>query len=94
MRVVGRLLLNEFVQAHTDVRSAVLAWLAEMEEAEWVSPLELKARYPSASLVGDNQVVFNLKGNRYRVLTSISFQNQLVYVERIGTHADYDRWQL
>ena len=66
--------------------------MAEAEEAEWDIPLDVKERYPSASIIGGGRVVFNIKGNRYRLDTKISYKNQTVLIKRIGTHAEYDEW--
>lgn len=93
MKVVGRKRLTDFSKAHADVRQHALAWLAEVEAASWRNPHDLKLRYPSASFVGDRRVVFNLRGNRFRLDTKISYTNQEVLIVRVGTHADYDRWE-
>ncbi len=66
------------------------AWLAEIEEASWKTPHELKAQYGTASVVGKNRVVFNLRGVRYRLDVKVSFQLREVLVVRIGTHEEYD----
>lgn len=93
MKVVGRSRLYEFCRRHEDVRAAVDAWLAEVEEAKWKTPHELKAQYGSASVVGKNRIVFNLRGVRYRLDVKVSFQLQEVLVVRIGTHEEYDDWE-
>jgi len=67
MRVVGRTRLEEFASQHADVRAPLDAWLCEVEEADWKSPSDVKARFPSASILGDERIVFNLKGNRFRL---------------------------
>ena len=92
MRVVGRLILERFVEAHVDVGSAVDAWLAEATFANWRTPADIKARYASASFLAGNGVVFNLKGNKYRLDTQVAYQTGVVLVRRIGTHAEYERW--
>jgi mRNA interferase HigB len=92
VRIVGRPVLEQFVQAHADVRSAVDAWLREAMAATWRTPADIKARYASASLLAGNRVIFNLKGNKYRLDAQIAYQTSVVIVKRIGTHAEYDRW--
>lgn len=92
MKVVGRKRLDDFCRRHGNVRGAVDAWLAEVEDTGWETPHGLKGRYPQASLVGDRRVVFNLRGNRYRLDVKVDYQRQLILVVRIGTHADYDDW--
>lgn len=94
MRVIGKKVLYDFAQQHGDVAPQIDVWINEAKDAEWKSPLELKERYPQASILPMNQVVFNLKGNRYRLLTTVSFKTGTVLIERIGTHAQYSRWKL
>ena len=93
MKVAGRNILERFTRAHADVRGQVDAWLCEVEEAEWETPSDIKARYSTASFLADRRVVFNLKGNKYRLDTKISFKNQIVLVIRIGTHTEYSNWK-
>jgi mRNA interferase HigB len=76
---------------HSDASADALAWLAEAKDANWQTPHDLKRRYPSASLIG-RHVVFNLRGNRYRLDVLISYATQVVSIVRAGTHAEYDRW--
>jgi len=92
MKVVGRKELERFTRKHADVRGQINAWLAEVEEAEWDSTTDIKRRYASASFLSNNRVIFNLKGNSYRLDTKVSFKNQIVVVVRIGTHAEYTAW--
>lgn len=94
MRLVGLLLLEEFARRHGDVGSQIDAWVREAEDAEWRSPSEIKARYPSASFLSDNRVIFNLKGNAYRLEVKVSYELQVVLIKRIGTHAEYSKWKL
>ena len=93
MKVLGREILSDFVKRHADVRSQVAAWVAEAEEADWKEPQEVRARYPSVSFIGGNRAVFNLKGTKYRLDTTIAFKTRIVVVERIGTHAEYTKWK-
>lgn len=94
MRIVGREVLHEFILQHADAKTAASAWLAEAEEAEWKNPIDIKIRYPHASVMQGNRVIFNLKGNRYRMEVKVSYQNQIVLIKRAGTHAEYSRWKL
>jgi mRNA interferase HigB len=94
MRIVGREVLHEFLLQHADAKTATNAWLAEAEDAEWKTPMDVKERYPHASILSDNRVIFNLKGNRYRMEVKIGYQNQIVLIKRAGTHAEYSRWEL
>lgn len=94
MRVVGREKLELFAVRHADVRSQIDAWLWEVMEADWESSVDVKSRYRTASFLAENRVVFNLRGNKYRLVAKISYTAQVVFVERVGTHAEYSRWTL
>jgi mRNA interferase HigB len=93
MKVVGRDVLEAFVLKHADARAQVQAWLAEAGDAAWAKPDDVKAKYSSVSFLGDNRVVFNIKGNRYRLDVKINYGAKVVLVKRIGTHAEYDGWK-
>ena len=93
MKLVGRDKLVAFVRRHADARAAVNALTAEVEHAEWKSPHDVVARYPSASVIGGNDVVFNVRGNTYRIHARIAFGAAVVRIVRCGTHAEYDRWK-
>ena len=92
MKVIGRNQLDDFAAQHADVRSQIDAWICEVEDAEWLTPNDIKARFPSASFLPSSRVVFNLKGNHYRLDTKANYKNQIVLIKRIGTHAEYDKW--
>jgi mRNA interferase HigB len=92
MRIVGRELLAQFEKQHADIRGPLSAWTLEAEEANWAGPAEIKARYPSASFLSDNRVIFNIKGNTYRIETKVSYEIAVVLIKRIGTHAEYSKW--
>ncbi len=94
MKVVGKQIAEDFVQAHADLRPQLDVWICEAEEASWQTPQDIKTRYVSASFLADNRVVFNLKGNNYRLVVKISYRAQIVIIEKIGTHADYSKWSL
>ena len=93
MKVVGRESLERFALNHADVRGQIDAWVCDAEEAAWQTPDDIKRRYASASFLANKRVIFNLKGNKYRLDTKISFKNQLVLIMRIGTHAEYSTWE-
>jgi mRNA interferase HigB len=91
VRIVGRDHLTAFCAKHTDCTGWIQAWVAEVERSKWKTPAELKSRYPSASLLGKNVVIFNVKGVRYRLATRVAFNSGVVFVDWAGTHAEYDR---
>ena len=92
MRLVNKPLLEDFKRKHADARSQIDAWICEVEDAQWSGPHDIKSRFPTASFMADNRVVFNLKGNSYRLDVNVAYGNEIVIVKRIGTHTQYDRW--
>jgi mRNA interferase HigB len=92
MRLVGKDLLAQFAKKHADIRGALNAWILEVEEANWTGPADIKARYPTASFLDKNRVIFNIKGNAYRIETKVSYEIIVVLVKRVGTHAEYSKW--
>lgn len=94
MKLLAKKLLHNFKEAHADARSQLDSWEAEIEKAQWTSPHDLKNRYPKASLIGDQHVVFNICGNRYRIWAQISYKNGMILVRNIGTHKEYDSWNI
>ena len=74
-----------------DVKQPLLAWYKEAENADWDTPTTVKSRYPNASVIRNNRVVFNIKGNDYRLVVHINYSYRSVYVRFLGTHAEYDR---
>jgi len=92
MKIVGRQRLHDFTRKHADTRSWISAWVAEVEAANWKSPAELKARYPKASILGEDRYIFDIRGNNYRLQVQVRFQESVILIERLGTHAEYDKW--
>ncbi len=94
MRLLNKKLLFGFKNEHVDARSQIESWEEEIEEAQWDTPHKLKAKYPKASLIRNQHVVFNICGNRYRILVQISYKNGIVFIKKIGTHKEYDNWDM
>lgn len=94
MKVVGSQPLEDFSAGHPDARGRLSAWYQEAERATWGKWADVKARYPTASSLSDNRVVFNIGGNRFRLLVRIAYDLQIVVILKVGTHADYDKWEL
>jgi mRNA interferase HigB len=94
MEVFGKGILSDFKAKHGNARDHADAWLQEAEEAVWDTPHAVKAKYPKASIVGDNQVVFNIVGNRYRFLVKMYYQQNKIIIKWAGTHAAYDRLEI
>lgn len=90
MRIIAKRTLREFWKRHPNAEEPLLAWYREVEQEDWDTPAKVKAKYRSASLVGDSRVVFNIKGNDYRLVVKINYAYRVVYVRFVGTHAEYD----
>ncbi len=93
MRVIALSTLKAFwtdSQAHQDARAPTLAWYREVLKADWANPNELKAQFKNASILKDGRVVFNIGGNKYRIVAWINYPYRVVYVRFIGTHKQYD----
>lgn len=94
MNVVGRQRIEDFCARYPEAAGRLSAWLLEAEHAEWKTPADVKARYGTASFLAENRVVFNIGGNRFRLLVKIAYNTQIAFIEKFGTHADYDTWEL
>lgn len=92
MQVIGRDKLVEFYSKHDDAKNPLEAWYKETEFVKWQNPNELKLRYPKASILSGNQVIFDIKGGSYRLLTHVYYRNQKVIIKKLGTHEEYNRW--
>ena len=90
MRVIKRGALVQFWERHPDARASLESWYAVVRKAVWKSPAELKQVYPSADPVG-RRTVFNIAGNKYRLIARVNYQTQRVFVLFVLTHAEYDR---
>ena len=90
MRIISRRKLSQFWEQRTDAEDALKAWFKEAEHAQWKTTSDIKARYRSADFLKDNRVVFNIKGNRYRLVVKIHYNMQVVYIRFIGTHKEYE----
>ncbi len=91
MRITGRDKLDEFSGTHTDARSWIENWIADAETAKWLTPQDIKRNYASASFLASNIVIFNVKGNRYRLEVRIAYNTGVVVVRWAGTHAEYTK---
>ncbi|RZK10742.1 MAG: type II toxin-antitoxin system HigB family toxin [Flavobacterium sp.] len=91
MRVIAKKILREFWEKHHDCEQQLKSWFQETSKAEWKNSNEIKSEYPSASIIGNDRVVFNIKGNTYRLIVKLNFDYQMVWIRFIGTHAEYDK---
>ncbi len=97
MRIIARRTLREFVESlagqkeQPAVKSALDAWFDEVSKAEWASTADVKRLYATASIVSAERIVFNIKGNDYRLIVSADFEKGIVWIKWLGTHKAYDR---
>ncbi|TVQ51372.1 MAG: type II toxin-antitoxin system HigB family toxin [Saprospirales bacterium] len=91
MKIFSRGTLRDFWEKHRDCEFQLKTWYRETEKSSWKTINELKATYPNASILRDNRIVFNIKGNDYRLIVKFNFEYQLAWIRFIGTHTEYDK---
>jgi len=91
LRVISRKTLRIFWKKHGDSEEQLKSWYRETEKATWKNHNELKKEYPSVSILENSRIVFNIKGNKYRLIVKINYQYQILWIRFIGTHAEYDK---
>lgn len=91
MRVIAIKSLRVFWTKHAASEQQLKAWYQEAENATWKNSNEIKTEYPSASILDDNRICFNIEGNHYRLIVKINFMHQMMWIRFIGTHAEYDK---
>lgn len=91
MRVIAVSPLRQFWEEHPAAEQPIKAWVDETNKARWAQPADIKAQYRSASILKNRRVVFNIKGNDYRLVAAVAFKLGIVYVKFIGTHVEYDK---
>ena len=91
MRIISRATLRDFWATHADAEQALRAWFHEASDAQWATPAAIKQAYPSADILPENRIVFNIRGNHYRLIVKIHYNTSIVYIRFVGTHAEYDK---
>lgn len=91
MRVIAVGHLREFWESHPGAEQPLRAWLAAARAAQWLRPTDITGQFTTASVLESRRVVFNIKGNDFRLVAAVAYRFGAVYVKFIGTHADYDR---
>ena len=94
MKVINKKALDDFKRAHADAAKSINSWQNEAEKAQWQNPMELKQRYPKADTPGGGNTIFNIVGNKYRLWVQIAYKTGVIYVKKIGTHKEYDGWEI
>jgi mRNA interferase HigB len=89
--IVILLLSGKIPKQHPDGKSSIESWYHEAFRSSWKNTMDIKKRYSSASFLGENLVIFNIKGNSYRLVTKVSYKHETVLIKWLGTHAEYDK---
>ena len=89
--MIAKRVLRDFWTKYPDGEQQMKSWFREAEKARWKNTNEIKRVYPSASILGNGRVVFNIKGNHYRLVVRINFQYHMVWIRFVGTHKEYDQ---
>lgn len=90
MRIISRKILREFWELHPDSEQQLKSWFKEISRVQWDTPNTIKAQYTSASILKNSRVVFNICGNKYRLIVAINYQRQWVFIRFLGTHKEYN----
>jgi mRNA interferase HigB len=91
MRVISVKTLRDYWQRRVESRSSLEAWYDFVRHADWDSPADVKRDFSSASILEDKRVVFNIKGNQFRLVVRINYHHKAVFIRFVGTHAEYNR---
>ncbi|MBS7350832.1 MAG: type II toxin-antitoxin system HigB family toxin [Comamonas sp.] len=91
MRVIAVSTLRAFWEVHPQAKEPLQAWYHEVTKANWQTPADIKSQYRNASFVSNNRVVFNIKGNDYRLVVAVMYRAGVLFIKFVGTHQDYDR---
>jgi mRNA interferase HigB len=91
MRVIAKKILREFWEKYSDSENQLKTWFKEASKANWRSPADIKSEYAKASILKSSRVVFDICGNKYRLIVEINYERQWVFICFIGTHSDYDK---
>jgi mRNA interferase HigB len=91
MRIIALRTLRDFWNSHPDAEIPLRSWYAMANRAAWRSPAEVEAAYRNAGFIANNRIVFNVKGNDYRLVVAVHYNRGLMFIRFVGTHRDYDR---
>ncbi len=91
MRIIAKRTLREFWIRHVDAKAPLEAWHSEAKAAKWRNPQDIKVQYRNASILKNGRVVFNISGNKYRLIVAVRYDLQIIFIRFVGTHRQYDQ---
>ena len=91
MRVIAKKILREFWEKHSDSEQQLKTWYKEASKASWTNPSDIKSEYSKASILKTGRAIFNICGNKYRLVVDVNYDRKWVFIRFIGTHSDYDK---
>jgi len=91
LRIISKKTLRDFWEKHSDCKQQLLSWHQESSKSNWKTPNDIKKEYPSASFLLQNRIVFNIKGNTYRLIVKVNYEHQIIWIRFVGTHSEYDK---
>jgi len=91
MRIIAKRALREYWEEYPETEQHLKTWYQIVKQANWDTPNDVKAVFGNASIVGNGRIVFNVKGNDYRLIVKISYEKSLVFIRFLGTHSEYDK---
>ena len=90
MRIISKKPLREFWEKHNEAKDPLQAWYEDALRSEWRTPQDVKQRYGNVSIIADNRLIFNIKGNDYRLVVKVHYDRRQIYIRFVGTHREYD----
>ncbi len=91
MQIIGKDILDDYGKRHLDAKAQLEAWCEYAKRSSWTNPADIKAVHPKASIIPNNRVVFNIRGNSYRLVVKINYKMGFVNIRWVGTHREYDK---
>ena len=91
MKVISLKIIRDYIKKQSSAKQSLLSWYYEALDAKWKTPQDIKNQYNSASFLENNIVIFNIKGNKYRLVTKIAYNTQIVFIKWIGIHSEYNK---
>ena len=91
MRVIAKKILRDFWEKHNDCEQQLKSWFQEAEKGNWITSIHIQNEYPNSRIIENNRVIFNIKGNNYRLIIKVNYKYGMIWIRFVGTHAEYDK---